>query len=52
MRSPLKFALIAALLLFVGATAVLFQKYHQTTTTLAAVQASDRKSTRLNSSHT
>jgi len=41
MRSPLKFALIAALLLFVGATAVLFQKYYQTTTTLAAVQASD-----------
>lgn len=43
MRRPLKFVLIAALLLFVGATAVLFQKYHQSTSALAAVQAEDEE---------
>jgi hypothetical protein len=41
MRSSLKFTLIAALLLFVGATAVLYQKYHHSTTALAAMKAED-----------
>lgn len=43
MRSPLKFALIAALLLFVGATVFLFQRYQQTNTTLTAVRAEDEE---------
>lgn len=43
MRSPLKVVLIVALLLFVGATAVFFQKYQQTNQTLTAVQAEDEE---------
>ena len=43
MRSPLKFALIAGLLIFAGATVVLYQKNHQTNQTLAAVQAEDEE---------
>jgi hypothetical protein len=43
MRSPLKFALIAGLLVFAGATVVLYQKYHQTNQTLTAVQAEDEE---------
>lgn len=41
MRNPVKFALIAALLLFVGATAVLYQKYHASSTAFATLKADD-----------
>ena len=41
MRSGPKYALIAVLVLFVGATAVLFQKYHHSTTAFAALKAED-----------
>jgi hypothetical protein len=41
MRSSLKYALIAALVLFVGVSAVLFQKYQRSTTALAALKAED-----------
>ena len=43
MSNALKFALIAALLVLAGTSAVLFQKYQQSTTTLAAVQAADEE---------
>jgi hypothetical protein len=41
MRNPLKFALIAALLLFVGATAVMYQKYQKSNTAFTALKAED-----------
>jgi hypothetical protein len=43
MRSSLKYALIGALLVFAGTSAVLYQKYQKTTTTLAAVQAAQEE---------
>jgi hypothetical protein len=41
MRSSLKFVFIAGLLVFAGATAVLYQKYHQSNTVLATLQTQD-----------
>jgi len=41
MRNTLKFVLIAGVLVFAGASAVLYQKYHQSKTDFAALQTQD-----------